>query len=207
MPFTVTMPKLSPTMEEGTIAKWHKKVGDKVEADELLVEVATDKATVEYNALDEGYLRKILVPDGGHAVVNQPIAIFTEKANESIEGYKPEGIAASARRSPKKKKKPLQASRQRTPTPAVPRPCSSPPLSRSLPWKNMNLNSRQALPRTHRRIAAGKKLAKEKGLDLTTVKGQALAAASRAAISISAQPDQTVAFGKREMPTDCSRNL
>src|SRR5579872_1794056 len=91
MPFTVTMPKLSPTMEEGTIAKWHKEVGDHVKSGDVLVEVATDKATVEYNALDEGYLRKILIPDGGHAIVNQPIAIFTEKANESIEGYKPEG--------------------------------------------------------------------------------------------------------------------
>ena len=94
MPFTVTMPKLSPTMEEGVIAKWHKKEGDKVEAGELLLEVATDKATVEYNALDEGYLRKILVANGGHAIVNQPIAIFTEKANESIAGYQPEGTPA-----------------------------------------------------------------------------------------------------------------
>src|SRR5277367_6837629 len=91
MPFTVTMPKLSPTMEEGTIAKWHKKVGDKVAANDLLVEVATDKATVEYNALDEGYLRKILVAEGGHAIVNQPIAVFTLNSKESIEGYKPEG--------------------------------------------------------------------------------------------------------------------
>src|SRR3989344_2039463 len=94
MPFTVTMPKLSPTMEEGTIAKWHKKVGDHVEAEELLVEVATDKATVEYSALDEGYLRKILIQEGGQAKVNQPIAIFTVKADESIEGYQPEGVAA-----------------------------------------------------------------------------------------------------------------
>ena len=46
MPFTVTMPKLSPTMEEGTIVKWHKKEGDKVEVNDLLIEVATDKATI-----------------------------------------------------------------------------------------------------------------------------------------------------------------
>jgi hypothetical protein len=60
MPFTLTMPKLSPTMEEGTIAKWRKKEGDFVKAGEVLFEVATDKATVEYNALDEGFVRKIL---------------------------------------------------------------------------------------------------------------------------------------------------
>src|SRR3990167_10008690 len=93
MPFTVTMPKLSPTMEEGTIAKWHKKVGDKVAPGELLVEVATDKATIEYNALDGGYLRKILVADGGAAVVNQPIAIFTESSDENVENYLPQGIS------------------------------------------------------------------------------------------------------------------
>lgn len=96
MPFTVTMPKLSPTMQEGTILKWHKKIGDKVEAGDLLLEVATDKATVEYNALDDGFLRKILIPENGHAIVNEPIAIFTEKANESIEGYAPVGTSPKA---------------------------------------------------------------------------------------------------------------
>ncbi len=80
MPFTLTMPKLSPTMEEGTIAKWRKKEGDLVKAGDVLFEVATDKATVEHNALDEGYLRKIIVKDGQTAVVNQPVAIFTEKS-------------------------------------------------------------------------------------------------------------------------------
>ena len=72
MPFTVTMPKLSPTMEEGTIAKWHKKIGDKVASGELLVEVATDKATIEYNALDAGYLRKILIEEGSPATRRLP---------------------------------------------------------------------------------------------------------------------------------------
>ena len=65
MPFTLTMPELSPTMEEGTIAKWHKKVGDIVKAGEVLIEVATDKATVEHTALDKGFLRKIFVKEGG----------------------------------------------------------------------------------------------------------------------------------------------
>lgn len=91
MPFTVTMPKLSPTMESGVIAKWHKKVGDKVEAGDVIMEVSTDKATVEHTALDEGFLRKILVQENGDAIVNQPIAIFTETKDESIEGYAPEG--------------------------------------------------------------------------------------------------------------------
>jgi pyruvate dehydrogenase E2 component (dihydrolipoamide acetyltransferase) len=78
------MPKLSPTMEEGTIVKWHKKVGEFVEAGDLLIEVATDKATVEFNALDQGWLREIIVQENGEAKVNQPIAVFSEEQNESI---------------------------------------------------------------------------------------------------------------------------
>ena len=64
MPFTLTMPKLTPTMEGGTIARWHKKEGDAVKSGDLLFEVATDKATVEHSALDEGVLRKVLVQEG-----------------------------------------------------------------------------------------------------------------------------------------------
>lgn len=96
MPFTVTMPKLSPTMESGTIAKWHKKEGEHVEAGDVLLEVSTDKATVEHSALDEGWLRKILVQEGQDATVNQPIAIFTEAQDESFEGYEAAGESASA---------------------------------------------------------------------------------------------------------------
>ena len=62
MPFIFTMPKLSPTMEEGSIAKWHKKEGEYVSAGEILLEIATDKATVEHQVLDEGWLKKILSP-------------------------------------------------------------------------------------------------------------------------------------------------
>ena len=57
----VVMPQMGESIAEGTIVKWHKKEGDGIRAGELLFEVATDKATVEYNALDEGFLRKILI--------------------------------------------------------------------------------------------------------------------------------------------------
>src|SRR5690606_29439160 len=95
-PFTITMPKLSPTMEEGTIVQWHKNEGDLVSAGDLLVEVATDEATVEYDALDKGYLRKILVPETSSASVDDAIVVCTEKAEESIEGYQPEGTMPEA---------------------------------------------------------------------------------------------------------------
>jgi pyruvate dehydrogenase E2 component (dihydrolipoamide acetyltransferase) len=93
MPFTLTMPKLSPTMDGGTIVKWHKKAGDQVLAGDILFEVATDKATVEHTSLDEGWIRQILVQEGNEAIVNQAIAIMTETKDENIAGYVPEKIA------------------------------------------------------------------------------------------------------------------
>ncbi len=89
MPFDFTMPKLSPTMTEGVIAKWHKNPGDFIEAGDLVVEISTDKATVEHNALDPGWLRKILVPEGGKALVNEPLAIMTQEQNESFDSVVP----------------------------------------------------------------------------------------------------------------------
>jgi pyruvate dehydrogenase E2 component (dihydrolipoyllysine-residue acetyltransferase) len=87
MPFTVTMPKLSPTMEEGTIDKWFCQEGDKLEPGDVLIEVTTDKATVEHTVIDGGYLRKIVVKEGESAKVNQVIAIFTESKDEDIESF------------------------------------------------------------------------------------------------------------------------
>lgn len=87
MPFLLTMPKLSPTMEEGTIAKWHKREGEYVEADALLVDITTDKATIEHTALDAGWLRKILLPEGATARINEPLALFTEEEKEEIDSF------------------------------------------------------------------------------------------------------------------------
>ena len=70
------MPKLSPTMEEGQISVWHKKVGDEVGVDDLLAEVETDKATMEYRAFDKGTLLQILAPAGSVVKLGQPVAIL-----------------------------------------------------------------------------------------------------------------------------------
>src|SRR4051812_49782069 len=69
------MPKLSPTMEEGQISAWHKKEGDAVAVDDLLAEVETDKATMEYRSFDKGTLLKILAPAGAVVRLGQPVAI------------------------------------------------------------------------------------------------------------------------------------
>ena len=79
------MPALSPTMEEGTLAKWLVKEGDTVASGDILAEIETDKATMEFEAVDEGVIAKILVPEGTDGVkVGTPIAIMAAEG-ESVE--------------------------------------------------------------------------------------------------------------------------
>ena len=202
MPFTLTMPKLSPTMETGTIAKWHKKVGDLVEDGDLLFEVATDKATVEHYALDGGWLRKILIADGGEAVVNQPVAIFTEGKDESIQGYQPEGEtprqpaqAPVAKGATAATEKGVAAGRAAAATMQQPAFVPEPPL------EGYTFEHPTAV--AEKRILASplaKKLAKEKGLDITTVKGTGPNERIMSRDLALAQPSGAIAFGNRETP-------
>lgn len=162
MPFTLKMPKMSPTMEEGTITAWHKKVGEQVQVDELLLEIATDKATVEYNALDAGYIRKIIVAEGGEAKVNQPIAILTETKDESIEGYEPEGLKVEAQpvATP-------QAATAPAPVPTTPKTTATPaPLPPPQPVQVSTAPSGRVIA-----SPLARKLAARDGLDLGSVKG------------------------------------
>jgi len=89
------MPKLSPTMEEGVLQAWHKKEGDDVAVDDLLAEVETDKATMEFRAFDKGTLLKILVPAGSNVKLGQPVAILGEKG-EDVSAMKVDAPAAAA---------------------------------------------------------------------------------------------------------------
>lgn len=147
MQFKLTMPKLSPTMESGTLTTWHKKIGDKVNADELLFEVATDKATVEYNALDAGYLRAIIVQEGSEANVNELVAIFTETADEP---FTAEGESKTAE-APKSE--------------AVPQ--------KAVEKKETSQDKPSVVPFGERLKASplAKKLAATDKIDLTTIKG------------------------------------
>src|SRR5258705_12143169 len=73
----ILMPALSPTMEEATLAIWHGKEGDAVKADDILAEIETDKATMEFEAIDDGRIGKILIPEGAEGVkVNVPTAVL-----------------------------------------------------------------------------------------------------------------------------------
>jgi pyruvate dehydrogenase E2 component (dihydrolipoamide acetyltransferase) len=83
MTIEILMPALSPTMTEGTLAKWHKQEGDEIVAGDVIAEIETDKATMEVEAVDEGRLGKILVAEGTEGVaVNQPIAILLEEGED-----------------------------------------------------------------------------------------------------------------------------
>jgi pyruvate dehydrogenase E2 component (dihydrolipoamide acetyltransferase) len=91
MPVNILMPALSPTMEKGNLAKWLKKEGDKVKAGDVIAEIETDKATMEYESIDDGVLAKIVVPEGTQDVsVNQLIAVLAQ------EGEDPKAAAAAA---------------------------------------------------------------------------------------------------------------
>src|SRR5215510_540154 len=91
MPVNILMPALSPTMEKGNLAKWLKKEGEAVKAGDVIAEIETDKATMEYESIDDGVLAKIVVPEGSQDVpVNQLIAVLAQ------EGEDPKAAASSA---------------------------------------------------------------------------------------------------------------
>lgn len=214
MPFTLTMPKLSPTMNEGTITAWHKAVGDHVADGDLVIEVATDKATVEHTALDEGYLRQILVEAGGEARVNQPIAIFTEKKDESIEGYKPEGVTPSAEDTltvddqagepvsegngggePAARPQPARAAASGAAL-ALPSFVPEPPL---LDYKHSTGGSRPG--ERLRASPLARRLAAERGLDINTVEGTGPRGRVMVRDLELAQPSGVVVFSSKRGPT------
>ncbi|MCY4499845.1 MAG: E3 binding domain-containing protein, partial [Rhodospirillaceae bacterium] len=100
MPTTITMPALSPTMTEGTLARWLIKEGDSVSAGDVIAEIETDKAAMEIEAVDEGSVGRLLVVEGTEGVpVNQPIAVLLEDGEDAsaLDGFLPtDGAPAPA---------------------------------------------------------------------------------------------------------------
>jgi pyruvate dehydrogenase E2 component (dihydrolipoamide acetyltransferase) len=164
MPTEILMPALSPTMEEGTLAKWHVKEGDKVSSGDILAEIETDKATMEFEAVDEGIIGKIMIPEGTEGVkVNDVIAVLLEEG-ESADDI---GEAKAPEKPASPHTAPAAASDQTAPakgygrgeTDATPAPSPS-----SAPAKGGDGERIFASPLA-RRIAA------EKGLDLADITG------------------------------------
>jgi len=134
MPIELLMPALSPTMTEGNLAKWLKKEGDAVKAGDVIAEIETDKATMEFEAVDEGTLGKILVPEGTEGVkVNQPIALLLEEGEDKSALSKAPAApaakpAAAAAATPPAAAKPAPA--PETPKTAPPPPAAKAPATR-----------------------------------------------------------------------------
>ncbi len=120
----ILMPALSPTMEEGKLAKWHVKEGDTVKSGDILAEIETDKATMEFEAVDEGKIGKILVPEGTEGVkVNAPIAVLLEDGEKADAAPDISSAMASI--------KDAVTAEAKTPAPASRSPLEGEPKSRS----------------------------------------------------------------------------
>lgn len=204
MPFALTMPKLTPTMEMGVIAKWHKKEGEFVESGEVVLEITTDKATVEHTALDEGYLRKILVSEGQEVSVNTPLAVFSESQDEDISSFetpKPEASQKPAESESTVEEK--QEEKQEAPSQPKAAAMSGPAF---VPEPELtDYTFEFPLEKSLERIKASplaKKLAAERDLDLTTVKGSGPGGRIVEADLDKAQKNALFSFGVRKRPTD-----
>jgi pyruvate dehydrogenase E2 component (dihydrolipoamide acetyltransferase) len=141
MPIELKMPALSPTMEEGTLAKWLVKEGDEVKSGDILAEIETDKATMEFEAVDEGKVAKILVPEGSEGVkVGAPIAILAGEGEDAskipspLEGEGAAAKQAAAEGAPKPDvpvgTTPTKAPVEAPPAPSAPATPSPQPISR-----------------------------------------------------------------------------
>jgi pyruvate dehydrogenase E2 component (dihydrolipoamide acetyltransferase) len=155
MPINILMPALSPTMEKGNLAKWLKKEGDKVKPGDVIAEIETDKATMEYEAVDEGTLAKIVVPEGSADVpVNQLIAVL------AAEGEDVKSAASAAAKAPA----------------AAPKAAAAPAPSAAPAQQASASAPRQAAPATngHARVFASplaRRLAREAGIDVGRIAG------------------------------------
>jgi pyruvate dehydrogenase E2 component (dihydrolipoamide acetyltransferase) len=166
MPINILMPALSPTMEKGNLAKWLKKEGDKVKSGDVIAEIETDKATMEVEAVDEGTIAKILVPEGTQDVpVNDVIAVLAGEG----EDVKAAGAAPQPKAEPKAEAKSEAKAEAKAeapksePAPAAKAPVPAPQASAAAPQANGH-------DRTFSSPLA-RRLAKEAGIELTRITG------------------------------------
>jgi pyruvate dehydrogenase E2 component (dihydrolipoamide acetyltransferase) len=163
MPVAVLMPALSPTMTEGKLAKWVKKEGDTVESGDVIAEIETDKATMEVEAVDEGILGKIVVPEGTESVaVNAPIAILLSEGEDAsaLDGFSVDAPAADASAADREAAEPAPAldAKKEVADKQEAAAVSPPPAPED----------------TGKRVFASplaRRLARDAGLDLATIKG------------------------------------
>jgi pyruvate dehydrogenase E2 component (dihydrolipoamide acetyltransferase) len=172
MPTPIKMPALSPTMEEGTLAKWLVKEGDAVHSGDILAEIETDKATMEFEAVDEGTIAKIEVPEGSEGVkVGAVIALLAGEGEDAGEVGKASSATAGQESAPV----------EQTPESVRAEPVEAPLSSTQAPEGKDSPSTSSgrtesgagASPKGDRVIASplAKRIAEQKGIDLTSVKG------------------------------------
>jgi pyruvate dehydrogenase E2 component (dihydrolipoamide acetyltransferase) len=171
MPINILMPALSPTMEKGNLAKWLKKEGDKVKSGDVIAEIETDKATMEVEAVDEGTLAKIVVPEGTQDVpVNELIAVLAGdgedvKAAAAAAGSAKSAAAPAKAEAPKEDAKKEQAPAPQAKPAEAPKPSAAPAPQAAAAASQTN---------GHGRIFSSplaRRLAKEAGIELGRING------------------------------------
>ncbi|WP_037449400.1 biotin/lipoyl-containing protein, partial [Sinorhizobium fredii] len=156
MPINITMPALSPTMEEGNLAKWLVKEGDKVKSGDVIAEIETDKATMEVEAVDEGTVAKIVVPAGTEGVkVNALIAVLAADGEDVATAAKGGNGAAA----------PASAAKAEAAAPAAPAASPAPAAAPAAPAQAAGEGKRVFSSPLARRLA------KEAGIDLSAIAG------------------------------------
>ncbi|MGE5366849.1 MAG: pyruvate dehydrogenase complex dihydrolipoamide acetyltransferase [Betaproteobacteria bacterium] len=183
MPVNILMPALSPTMEKGNLAKWLKKEGDPVKTGDVIAEIETDKATMEYEAIEDGTLAKIVVPEGTNDVpVNQLIAVLAQegedvKAAAAAAKASPVAKAPSAEVAPKPTQSAVSPVAQGVKAPpAAPVPPAAPAHRRDageLARTNGRALAATAVPAAGRIFSSplARRLAKEAGIEIGRIQG------------------------------------
>ncbi|MEO3999734.1 pyruvate dehydrogenase complex dihydrolipoamide acetyltransferase [Mesorhizobium sp. CAU 1732] len=212
MPIEITMPALSPTMEEGNLAKWLVKEGDKVSPGDVLAEIETDKATMEVEAVDEGTVAKLVVAAGTEGVkVNAVIAILAEEGEDASAAAKGSGKAEAKAEAPK------EDAKQEQPTAAKPEEKAEKPAAAEA--KPAVKDEPQSGERTFASPLA-RRIAKDAGVDVSAIqgsgpKGRVVKADVEAAISgggakstsAAAQPGTAAASAPKAMSDDAILKL
>ena len=168
MPINILMPALSPTMEKGNLAKWLKKVGDTIKSGDVLAEIETDKATMEVEAVDEGVLAKILVPDGTQDVpVNQLIALIAGEGEDAKAVGASGGAPAAAKAPAAAPTRAAPALATAAPAPAAVTPAPAPPPTAPAAPPRANGTASPAVFAS----PLARRIAREAGLDVARIQG------------------------------------
>jgi pyruvate dehydrogenase E2 component (dihydrolipoamide acetyltransferase) len=173
MPINILMPALSPTMEKGNLAKWLKKEGDTVKTGDVIAEIETDKATMEYESVDDGVIAKIVVPEGTQDVpVNQLIAVMAQEGEDVKSAVSAAGKSAPPQAKPTEAPKPAAAGAK------APAPQAAAPVVQAKPSAVPPGPTPSATPATNghatNRVFSSplaRRLAKEANIDIGRIQG------------------------------------